>query len=420
MVTSQGKLQRIIVMFALIVSGSVIYELPYLSYSYYDLMIEAFQITNTQMGMLMSIFGIVAMLGYFPGGWAADRISPKKLLTFSLLSGGAMGFAFLTFPSYPILIAIYAFWGFSTSVTFWAALMKATRQLGDSTEQGRLFGVLESGRGLLPILYGMIILQIFNFLGSDLLGLKGVIFSYAVLELLGGIFVWFVIKDAPQDKIKTSANIKEVLAVMRIPGVWLLAIIIFSSYTLYTGLSYFTPFLTECFGATVSQAALFGLIRTYGFAFLGGILGGVIADKIGSHSRVISYSNLIPIITLAVILLLPAQPDTIVAFLGVTTLLGLAVFMVRGVYFAVIDEMKIPMENCGAAIGFASFIGFMPESFVYTLYGYWLDKYPGVTGYHYIIGYMLALSALGFIIATILYQRIKKEKQLRGNTGVGM
>ncbi len=418
--TSNKKFQRIVVMFALIVSGSVIYELPYLSYSYYDLMLEAFQITNTQMGILMSIYGIVAMFGYFPGGWAADRISPRKLLTFSLLTGGAAGFAFLTFPPYPILIAIYAFWGFSTSVTFWAALMKATRQLGDSNEQGRLFGALESGRGLLPILYGMVILAIFNFLGAELLGLKGVMLSYSILEIIGGIFVWFVIKEKnhSQDNTKVGAGLKDVVAVMKIPSVWLLAIIIFASYTLYTGLSYFTPYLTECYMATASQAAFFGLIKTYGFALVGGILAGIIADKIGSNSKVIVFSNILPIITLIALIFLPAQPGTIVAFLAITVVLGLSIFMVRGVYFAVIDEMQIPMQSCGAAIGFASFIGFMPESFVYTLYGSWLDAHPGITGYQYIFGYMLAISAIGFIIAIILYRRIKKAKLLGGNINV--
>ncbi|MDN3702013.1 hypothetical protein QWY96_15925 [Vibrio artabrorum] len=73
---------KIKAMIALIISGSVIYELPYLSYIYYDLLLESLNINNTEMGILMSVYGFIAMIGYFPGGWLADRVSARYLLSF--------------------------------------------------------------------------------------------------------------------------------------------------------------------------------------------------------------------------------------------------------------------------------------------------------------------------------------------------
>ncbi|MFR9059045.1 MFS transporter [Eubacterium callanderi] len=127
--------KRFLILFTLILAGSTMYELPYLSYSYYDVIIRALDITNTQLGTLMSIFGLVAMFGYFPGGWVADRFKSKYLLTFSLISITICGVILSTFPPFPVLAVIYAWYGFSTSVIFWSAMLKATRQLGDSSEQ---------------------------------------------------------------------------------------------------------------------------------------------------------------------------------------------------------------------------------------------------------------------------------------------
>jgi len=54
------------------------------------------------------------------------------------------------FPSYLGVTAVFAFWGLSTILLFWAALQKATRISGGD-EQGQAFGLLDGGRGLLAI-----------------------------------------------------------------------------------------------------------------------------------------------------------------------------------------------------------------------------------------------------------------------------
>ena len=89
---------------------------------------------------------------------------------------------------------------------------------------------------------------------------------------------------------------------------------------------------------------------------------------------------------------------------------AIGIFMSRGIYFATIDELNIPMHLTGAAIGFASVIGFMPEAFVYTLVGKWLDTYPGAQGYHILFIYMLVFALIGTTAAFILYKRVKKQK----------
>ncbi|MDD9754307.1 hypothetical protein PVX42_17115 [Escherichia albertii] len=63
----------------------------------------------------------------------------------------------------------------------------------------------------------------------------------------------------------------------------------------------------------------------------------------------------------------------------------------------------------GAVAGFISFVGYMPDSFIYTLIGHWLDKYPGGTGYQYMFMYMILFSVLGIFISTILIRYMKRN-----------
>ena len=58
----------------LIVSGALIYALPYFRYYYYDAFVKLFNISNTQMGALGSAFGGTAIIGYMIGGFFADRL----------------------------------------------------------------------------------------------------------------------------------------------------------------------------------------------------------------------------------------------------------------------------------------------------------------------------------------------------------
>ena len=76
----------------LIVSGALIYALPYFRYYYYDAFVKLFNITNTQMGALGSAFGGTAIIGYMFGGFFADRWPTRYLLTISLVTTGLLGY----------------------------------------------------------------------------------------------------------------------------------------------------------------------------------------------------------------------------------------------------------------------------------------------------------------------------------------
>ena len=90
----------------LTVAGSLIYGLPYFRSYYYDAYLEAYNLTNTQMGTFGSIFGILGAVSYLFGGVVADMISPRKFMSVSLILTGAAGLLHLMHPNYSMLLVI--------------------------------------------------------------------------------------------------------------------------------------------------------------------------------------------------------------------------------------------------------------------------------------------------------------------------
>ena len=70
----------------LILAAESIYILPYvLARVFRPTFLDVFDLTNLELGTLFSTYGIVAFLSYLYGGILADRYSPRKLLSVSLI-----------------------------------------------------------------------------------------------------------------------------------------------------------------------------------------------------------------------------------------------------------------------------------------------------------------------------------------------
>lgn len=59
---------RYVLMIALVVAGELVFGLPFnISRVFRPTLLEVFNFTNTQLGDLFAVYGITAMLAYFPG-----------------------------------------------------------------------------------------------------------------------------------------------------------------------------------------------------------------------------------------------------------------------------------------------------------------------------------------------------------------
>ena len=101
----------------LFVGGGSIYILPYLSSYFYIPMKDAMHLSNMQIGLMGSAMGFTSMVFYWPGGWMADRFSPRKLIAFSMIANGLLGFWLATIPSFKVLLAIQLLMGAFLTLT---------------------------------------------------------------------------------------------------------------------------------------------------------------------------------------------------------------------------------------------------------------------------------------------------------------
>ena len=157
----------------LTIAGSIIYGLPYFRSYYYDTYLETYHLTNTQMGSFGSIFGVFGMISYLFGGVVADFVSPRKLLSVSLILTGIGGIFHLMKPGYTGLLIIYLVWGFTSLFAFWPALLKGIRGLASDSEQSKAYGFMEGGRGIVSAVDLAITLTIFNYLSKKISNLAG-------------------------------------------------------------------------------------------------------------------------------------------------------------------------------------------------------------------------------------------------------
>ncbi|HEY3424871.1 MAG TPA: MFS transporter, partial [Negativicutes bacterium] len=182
-----NRFNRWITLAVLGFSGGIAYQLPYLRYTYHDAMLASFGFDNTQLGGLVSIFGLVAVFLYAPGGMLADRFSHRKLITTSIVLSGLVGFVFATYPPFWLCLVIEMIWAFTTVLLLSSPMIKATSMLGTRAEQGKLLGWLEGFSGVGGMLVAFFTMWVFSKLGARAQDLTTVINIYSVLYVLLGI-----------------------------------------------------------------------------------------------------------------------------------------------------------------------------------------------------------------------------------------
>ncbi|MEC7368548.1 MAG: MFS transporter [Pseudomonadota bacterium] len=403
-----SNLRHWLIMTILCFSGGIIFMLPFLREVYYIPMQQAFGYDNVQMGVLMSVFGALSLLAYFPGGWVADRYSPRKLISGSLLTTGLGGFYFATFPGYAASIVLHAFWGASISLVFWSALIKTTRSWAPENQQGRAFGTLESGRGIAEMLSSTVFLAVFAWLGSNSTALSQVISLFALSNIVLAVSAWFVLDDDRGSSNESSlslAGFEEVLQVIRMPVVWLIAMVVLTAYSAYWGSFYFTPYASDVFGVSVVTGGAIGVARMW-LKPLASFAAGLAADHF-SVSKTALFMMLVMTFCFTGFAFIPEGADHLWLMLVNVLLVCIAIFAMRGIYFALLQEGGIPQAVTGTAAGLISAIGFTPDVFMPLLGGFLLDTFPGAQGYRYLYLTVAALCGGGCLAVLAIMKQGK-------------
>ncbi len=406
---SKNNVKRFLIIFILSFGTTAMYSLPYMKSSFYDPMQQALALSHTQIGNLLSLYGLVGMVSYFIGGWFADRFSVRKLITFSLIASGILGFYFSTFPSYSMILLIFVLWGFTTILTFFSASVKVVRMQGSESEQGRIFGFYEGLSGVSGTLISFIGLYFFGKFAEITVGFKYVVWLYSAASIICGILLFFLVEEKKDSGASDEGlSIKSLLKVVTMPKAWLIGLIIFSTYLVFSSLTYLSPYLSEVYVMPMTLVSALSIIRTYVIKMGASPVAGVITDKVGSSIRVMFVGFILMTVSTAAYLVIPKSTGFIWIAVINMIILSVILFGFRGIYFASVSESNISLETTGAVVGFASFIGFSPDAFYYTIAGNWLDKY-GQTGYTYIFILSVVCAVIG-IFATYALNKINKRE----------
>ncbi|NGP45651.1 MFS transporter [Bacillaceae bacterium SIJ1] len=414
--------------FALIVlAGGSIFPLIYLRTNYQETILEVYGLQLADLNIILSALGIAYVIGYFPSGWMADRFSAKKLLSISLLAVGLAGIWFAQVPSYPYVIIIFIIWGIFSVLTFWSAHLKLVKLISKKEEEGRFFGILDGGKGVVEAILASIAVTIFSaVLGASTAtadkqdALVSIIYMYSgVLIVVAILIMIFVQVDDPvaekaenAEKVekvqkKTQTNLTAFKKVFTNKFVLLLGGIIFMSYIVAWTVYYVGGFLQTNIGVTAATVGTVTVAMLW-MRPIGGVLGGYLGDKFGK-SKILSISLVLGTVVLFVMALLPSEVPKMY-FTILVLLMGLAVYSIRGLYWALLGDCDIDEDVLGLSIGFVSFIGYLPDIVLPLIVSGLMTQYGETGGYNaYFI--FSAIAGVIAIILTVIFGGIVKKNQ---------
>ena len=97
------------------------------------------------------------------------------MIPMSLMGIGLLGIGLSTFPPYWLFLLINCGLAVCADMLYWPTMLKTVRLLGSEEEQGRMFGIMEAGRGLVDTVIAFGALGVFALLGSNAASLKAAI-----------------------------------------------------------------------------------------------------------------------------------------------------------------------------------------------------------------------------------------------------
>ena len=403
---------RILTMFVLVLAGEMMYSLPFHVLRFFrPTVLEVFGFSNADLGDIFAPYGITAMFCYFPGGILADRFSARKLMSISLVVTAAGGVYLMTLPGILGMSILYAFWGVTSVLLFWCALIRATRVWGGRLAQGRGFGLLDGGRGLIAALFASAGVLLFSLrIGADptladpverAAALQAVILFYTVSTLAAAAAVWWLIPETPtavrKRRRQTWSNVRQVLGRR---AVWLQAVIVICAYCGFKGLDNYSLYYYEVLGMNETDAA--GFAATMGYLRPGAaILAGIVGDRFG-----IAWTTTVLFTSLAacwgVLAFLGTGPELVVILYANLIVTVFGVYALRGLYFALLEQTHVPHAVTGTAIGVISLVGYTPDIFYNMIAGRLLDATPGIGGHQHTFLLLSGLATVGLAAAAIL------------------
>jgi len=375
-----------------------------------------FGITNLELGAAYSVYGVVAMAAYLFGGPLADRYPARTMLTVALTSTAVGGLVMMAVPSPSTLAILYGYWGITTIALFWAPLIRATREWGLSFSQSRAFGLLEGGRGALAAVMASIMVALFAALlpehsetaslAQRTESLRWIILLLSAMTCGAALLIRLALPEL-KTPAQATASLSDIARVFAMPSVWLQAAVILCAYVGFKAIDDFSLYANQVIGLNQVESARAGVASLWirPFAAIG---AGYLAERLGAPFMIIGCFVLLAAGS-AVLASGAIGAGMVWTFVSTIVFTSMGVFALRGLYFAIMQDGKIPMQHTGSAVGLLSVIGYAPDIFMGPLMGYLLDRWPGAAGHNYVFSVVTLFAILGLIASCIFAQRAQLQ-----------
>lgn len=359
--------------------GNVIY-FPVMFYAAFQ---QVFNLTNTQIGSLTAAYASLAIPAYLVSGIIADKFNSKLLMSIAL------------------------------GLLFWSAWAKLRRMLGDASEQGTIGGIYQCIDGILSLglMVGLVAL-----LGDRLAtpaGMRTLFLVFGVIYAIGtiGFIVTYDYKKyASMFVISTGTpvRLKNYLTGLKIPAMWITALMSFGVYITSTAFNYINPYMASEYAMSAAFASIFGILLRYGIKIVVAPMGGMLRDKINDTTKMVVSLGIPTIILVIVFMFIPRGAAYTVPAVIVALALTCTYRSVNNLCEIPVAELKVPLELLGVVGGLYLFFGYCSDWFLPALIGHWMDT-KGGNAYYYIFG--VAVLGLSIFILTSFWLKAELKKQ---------
>ena len=103
-------------------------------------LLELWQISKTQFGLLMSIYGVCHKVLYVGLSWAQDRFAPRTLISANLVMGGITTFFLGQTSDFATLCFLFVMLAVWCEGAFWPAVIASVRKSGQTATRARSLG----------------------------------------------------------------------------------------------------------------------------------------------------------------------------------------------------------------------------------------------------------------------------------------
>lgn len=405
--------QTVYIFAVLILAAGTVYKVPYLKSVFYDQMVSSLGVTHTQIGILSSVYAGVKMVLYIPGGIIADRLDTKKCLIFSLIGESLLTAVYATLPSMLILAAIQALMAV-VNIFFWTSFIKSIRILGRDQSQGKIFGFSEGLRGITGSAATFIGLQVVSMFVEEGRPIRFVLWFYALYYFVVGLLIWKIYPEHMESGNERCQNWRDYVEVFKRPAIWMVSLLIFTSYSLQVAFEYTTSYMTQVLGASAVLAGIVATLRDNVCGIIGSPLAGSWADRKKSPTQVALRLLLVEIVLCLLLIMSPETTGAAIPVMVLILVFSTVIYGVRGVYYSTMSETGVPVTLTATATAAVAVFGYTPDMFMSLWCGRILDTYGYQEGYKQIFVLMLifACLAVGVCLMMLWYQRkVVKNRQ---------